>query len=138
MTTAGARAQCGCGSLSVTVSGEPVLQVICHCIDCRAVTGDPHTEVVFFRLGEVTVHGEPRCTQLVGASGQPKRYLSCARCDEFLFGEVGVLGGVCGIRPRSLGSGFSFSPRAHVWTSQREASEPLDDGLPAFPRAPRR
>ena len=138
MTATGLTARCGCGNLSVSVTGPPVLQVICHCMDCRSVTGDPYTEVVFFSLAGSTVHGERRAHELFGASGQPKRYVSCTRCGEFLFGEVGVLGGVCGLRPRSLPTAFQFAPGAHVWTSQRDATVHLDDGLPTFERAPGR
>ena len=138
MTAGGFEARCGCGDLTVLVSGLPVLQVVCHCNDCREVTGEPFTRVVFFPLVGIATRGATHTTEFFGASGNTKHYVSCARCDEFLYGEVAVLGGVCGIRPRSLGPKFTFAPSAHVWVSQRDSTVHLDDDLPAFERAPGR
>ena len=33
------RARCCCGRLSVRVRGEPVINGLCHCDDCRRRTG---------------------------------------------------------------------------------------------------
>lgn len=130
-------ARCDCGGLSITLRGPPLLQLICHCEDCRSVTGDPTTGVVFFRKQGAEIRGEATDTELLGASGSPKYYVACRACGQFVFGDVAVLGGVYGVRPLSLGPAFSFRPACQVWTSQKSAAVTLDPDLPAFRRAPR-
>ncbi|TNE86334.1 MAG: hypothetical protein EP330_21570 [Deltaproteobacteria bacterium] len=132
------RASCGCGQLHVDFAVPPALQFVCHCADCRAVTGEPMTGAVFFPRAASTVHGEGRDTTMVAASGQPKRYVACTACGDMVFGEVNVLGGMCAVRPETLGEAFTFAPMCHVWTSEKADGVELSSDLPQFPRAPTR
>ena len=42
-------ASCRCGALRVQLASPAVLQLVCHCTDCRAVAGTPFSNFVFFR-----------------------------------------------------------------------------------------
>ena len=45
--------KCLCGEVTFEVSGEPVLQGNCHCIDCRKNTGAGFATILFFKEEQV-------------------------------------------------------------------------------------
>lgn len=44
---------CPCGKTKVSFSGEPLLQVLCHCKICQAVYGAPYADFVMLRAQQV-------------------------------------------------------------------------------------
>ncbi|HEY8004818.1 MAG TPA: GFA family protein [Phenylobacterium sp.] len=51
------RAQCGCGQLSATCSGEPVRVSVCHCLDCKRRTGSAFSWTSRWPRAAVTTEG---------------------------------------------------------------------------------
>ena len=51
-------AHCVCGALTVEVTGDPKLVLICHCEDCQRRTGAPFGTGAYFRKKRVSVSGE--------------------------------------------------------------------------------
>jgi hypothetical protein len=47
------KASCGCGNLSITVEGEPVLVAVCNCLDCQSRTGSVFGVSGFFSEEQV-------------------------------------------------------------------------------------
>ena len=45
--------KCLCGEVTYEVSGDPVLQGNCHCIDCRKNTGAGFATILFFKEEQV-------------------------------------------------------------------------------------
>ena len=45
--------KCLCGEVTYEVSGEPVTQGNCHCIDCRKNTGAGFATILFFKEEQV-------------------------------------------------------------------------------------
>ena len=50
-------ARCCCGQLSVKAKGDPRLNILCHCTDCRRRTGSAFGWSAYFREGDVELHG---------------------------------------------------------------------------------
>jgi hypothetical protein len=105
-----------------------VAQFLCHCEDCRAVTGDPMTALALFpAAGVELLEGE------VGTSvwrTLPRTW--CTRCGALLFGEPPGMGmrGVNGaLRPAGW-----FEPAFHIRCGHAVA--PVRDGLPHFKDVP--
>jgi len=48
-----ARARCSCGQLSLEVEGEPVLNALCYCTDCRRRTGSAFGWQAYFLEAQV-------------------------------------------------------------------------------------
>ncbi|TGQ96184.1 aldehyde-activating protein, partial [Mesorhizobium sp. M4B.F.Ca.ET.203.01.1.1] len=51
------RAECSCGQLSATCSGEPVRISVCHCLDCKRRTGSAFSYNVRFAEADVSIEG---------------------------------------------------------------------------------
>jgi hypothetical protein len=91
-------ARCCCGQLSLRVLGEPVLNGLCHCEDCRRRTGSAFGWSVYFPEDSLKgVHGEAE--DYHPASGTGTRHF-CGGCGTTLYWRatglkelVGVAGG---------------------------------------------
>jgi len=121
------QASCDCGKLSITAKSRPVLQLVCHCNDCREATGKAFTEVAFFAPGGYEVHGLSRAESRAGGTGLGKVYYSCDECKAPLYATVNAVGGSAGVIASRL-SPFTFRPMLHVWTSEKQP----DTRLPLF------
>jgi hypothetical protein len=51
--------RCFCGAVKLVASTEPFQVSWCHCKDCRRQTGAPAVVWAGFRIGELTVEGNP-------------------------------------------------------------------------------
>jgi hypothetical protein len=116
--------QCGCGALTMELTGEPLVQIYCHCDDCQAVHGAAYVPAALYRHEQ---------TRLV--SGAPilwKRRTTtratCGACGTRFFaeppGEV-----LRSFTAYLLPPGF-FRPAFHV--NCQYALLPVRDDLPHF------
>ena len=46
-------AQCACGAISITMSGEPGLHVVCHCTNCKRRTGSAFGISTYFKRSDI-------------------------------------------------------------------------------------
>ena len=123
-------AQCRCGAIVLRISGEPVVQLYCHCDDCQAAHAAAYVPAAIYPAAAVEVtRGKPAA--MVVKSTERMR---CAACGAYLFAELADAG------MRSV-SGYllpkgEFKPQFHVQCGH--AVLPVVDNLPhckAFPPA---
>ena len=129
-------AQCQCGQLRVSFTQAPVAQLVCHCKDCRAISGLPFANVAFFKTEEQCTQGEFKAIDMTGGSGKPKQYRQCSNCNGFVYATVDVLKGLLGVAVDRLAPPFEFKPMAHVWTSEKVPEVDIPSGVFQFPEAP--
>ena len=90
-------ANCACGSCQIEVGGDPVMNGICHCDNCRRRTGSVFGWSVYFDDDQVVARsGEVRTYAI--RDEQVRSF--CTRCGTTLFwtssfmpGRVGIAGG---------------------------------------------
>ena len=81
--------KCLCGEVKYEVSGEPVLQGNCHCIDCRKNTGVGFATILFFKEEQgVQLSGKTRSFQYNADSGNSKIKFFCQRCGSFVLEPI--------------------------------------------------
>jgi hypothetical protein len=100
LTTTKISARCECGALTLDIKDTPVVQLVCHCSDCRAFSGMPYTEA----------------------------HYSCPLCETPLFVKVAALNGAWAVVASRL-LPFTFEPNAHVWTSQKGDDVTIPAGI---------
>lgn len=93
------RARCCCSRLEITVSGNPILNGICHCDDCKRRTGSAFGWSAYFRHEQVVGIVGPASTYDVPIAIPQTRHF-CRHCGSTLFwrtqsfpGMTGVAGG---------------------------------------------
>lgn len=128
-------AQCECGKLSLEIAGAPVVQMVCHCADCRAVSGLPYTEGVFFAAEGCTVQGHANSLTMKGGTGYDKTYYSCTECGTTLYCTVNALNGAWAVLANRLTS-FEFKAQAHVWTSEKAEGVTIPASAIQSPKGP--
>jgi hypothetical protein len=129
-------ASCQCGQLSLSFTQAPMMQLVCHCIDCRESSGKPCMPCVFFAAEAHSVRGNSQRDSNTGGSGQPKHSYCCSACGEFMYVVVDALQGNIAVSGMALKAPFQFQPMAHVWVSQKLAEVSIPEGMLAFDGRP--
>jgi hypothetical protein len=82
------KAICCCSTCSIEVEGEPTLNAVCHCVNCKRRTGSAFGWSVYVADGQVVRHdGDLRVYELGSASRVQHRWF-CAACGTTLFWKV--------------------------------------------------
>jgi hypothetical protein len=77
-------ATCGCGACRVEVEGEPLLNALCHCTNCKRRTGGAFGWSVYFADHQVRRRdGDLRVYEIAGTRSQRRWF--CAACGSTLF-----------------------------------------------------
>ncbi len=90
------RAECRCGLCSITVEGDPFVNGICHCDDCRKRTGSAFGWSAYFPDQQILEKsGETRSYKIPGNNPQIRHF--CSRCGSTLFWSVDIMGELTGV-----------------------------------------
>ncbi|NDV87731.1 GFA family protein [Aurantimonas aggregata] len=113
---------CLCGDVRITATGAPYRVGLCHCLDCRRLSGSVFNASAIFPEAAVTVSGETR--DFAGRS-------FCPRCGASVFGrsedEIEVSLG-------ALDEPSQLTPTYELWTIRREAWLPPVPGARQYER----
>jgi len=126
------RARCCCGRLAISVAGEPVLNALCHCDDCRRRTGSAFGWSAYFRDDQVVgVEGAAFEYAVPVATPQVRRF--CGDCGSTLFWSTGNFPGHTGV----AGGAFLDPPLSEPTAAYRAAKRCAWLTLPAaWPQHP--
>lgn len=124
---------CRCGNIRYRVSGVPQETAICHCEQCRRVTGS----LCFSGVGDFPAN------KILWEGGKPKLYLEspirgwsfCPDCGstiarQWLDDEITWL---C---IGTLDNPDIATPRYHMFTEEQISWFSVNDGLPRYPKYP--
>jgi hypothetical protein len=117
-------ARCRCGAVGLTISGDPVVQLYCHCDDCQAAHAAAYVLSAIYPAQAVqVVRGDP-----VPMVVRTVQRIRCAKCGTHLFSELANVG-MRSVNAYLLPKG-SFTPQFHVQCAH--AVLPVVDGLPHY------
>ena len=126
------RAECSCGQLSATCSGEPYRIAVCHCLSCKRKTGSAFGFGAWFRRDDVFVQGQATEFVRVGDDGGHITNSFCPNCGTTLLWCIDTIPGVVAVSAGSFAD-LSFPPpfvsvyhesRRFPWVEIR--TEPLE------------
>jgi hypothetical protein len=115
-------ASCCCGACEIEVAGEPVLNAICHCDNCKRRTGSAFGWSAYFADDAVVARrGEPVRFE-PSYVARPTRYF-CAACGTTLYwtseifmpGHTGVAGGCFTATPLAEPTVTATDQKRCVW-----------------------
>lgn len=120
-------ASCFCGSVEISIEGEPVTQGYCHCGSCRAWTAQPVTAYALWPTPLVKV--TKGAGSFVAADrNDTLKMCYCRDCGGNVM-AVSAATGLTDVFPMLI-QGFDFAPVSHVNYAERTLDMP--DGLPKF------
>ncbi|KAI1373488.1 Mss4-like protein [Hypoxylon crocopeplum] len=72
---------CFCGKVRFSYEGEPVAKALCHCLDCRKITGSTYsTNLIVPGAGFKLLSGTPKSITKVADSGNGITSHFCGDC----------------------------------------------------------
>jgi hypothetical protein len=83
-------AQCHCGSLRATTSGDPLLVNMCHCKACQRRTGALAGSGAAFAKTQVRIEGPSKVFERDGQAGRKVRFYFCPNCGTSLYWDADV------------------------------------------------
>ncbi|KAJ5698741.1 hypothetical protein N7462_000746 [Penicillium macrosclerotiorum] len=78
---------CFCGNIRVEITGEPLTSGLCHCLDCRKLTGGASSWSFVVKSEEVKVSGTAKAVRKTSDSGNEIRNYFCPECGTPLYGR---------------------------------------------------
>src|SRR5258708_6682127 len=103
------RAECSCGQLSATCSGEPVRVSVCHCLSCKRRTGSAFSFNARFAEMDVSIEGRASSFTRLGDEGGRVIYSFCPDCGTTVHYRIDTQPGLIAI-PAGGFAGPSFPP----------------------------
>ena len=134
MSTPTHTARCSCGSFNFSSTRAPILQLTCHCAQCRAASGQPFTQFAFFKRAETEMSGATRVHDFTADSGHHTYRESCASCGDLLLDRTDGFPQIIGIVAERIAPPFQFQPRCHVWLESKIVDVTLPEGVKGFER----
>ncbi|KAH0378639.1 DUF636 domain protein, partial [Aureobasidium melanogenum] len=135
---------CFCKNIRIELSGQPQAIAICHCTDCRKISGSAYSYNFIVSVSDYKVHGSPAETLKTADSGNKVKNYYCKDCGSSLYGgAVAESGQVERVAMRAgvfddLKGMQDCKPSLEIYTKQRlEWLKPIDgcmqfDGMPSF------
>lgn len=114
-------ATCACGDLKVEVSGEPDLNGICHCNNCKKRTGSAFGMSAYFKRSSILkIEGNSSCYELTNpADGSHQKRFFCSRCGTTVYWEVSTQAGMVGIAAGCFADNPMANPKYSASTDKK-------------------
>lgn len=122
-------AECACGQVRFQASQAPVLQLCCHCTDCRDATGDDFSLLAFFTTSVTVVAGQTSARIYVAGSGSETERLACAECGTVMFDKSARFPDLIGVFSRQIEPPFAAVATQHMWVESKLATTILPEGV---------
>ena len=117
MTTREAR--CRCGALSVEAVGEPVRNSVCHCLECKRLTGSAFSWNATYLDSQVTIRGEHSSFTHMSDEGYWGRHHYCPSCGIRLFYAIERRPGMISIPAGAFADPQFPAPTVDVYDERR-------------------
>ncbi|MBL1421938.1 MAG: GFA family protein [Alphaproteobacteria bacterium] len=112
-------ASCECGKAQFKTTDKPILQLCCHCADCRQATGDDASTIVFFKLDKVQIGGDLQPMTYMSDLGNQTQRLTCEHCKQVMFDKSAGFPHMLGVIAQRIAKPFVAAPQMHVWTKSK-------------------
>ncbi|KAL1746741.1 Mss4-like protein [Schizophyllum fasciatum] len=114
---------CFCGAVRYTYSGDLASTALCHCLDCRKISGGAFSVNLGVPSDSLTViSGTPKTFACVGGSGKGVVNTFCGDCGSTLWREMELKPGVRVLKVGTLddaGALGELRPGVELFTKRR-------------------
>ncbi|KAL2818745.1 Mss4-like protein [Aspergillus cavernicola] len=78
---------CFCKKIHVEYTGGPITAGLCHCFDCRKLTGSLYSYSFVFKRADLTITGTPKGVAKSSDSGNQIKNYFCPDCGTPIYGH---------------------------------------------------
>ena len=93
---------CLCGNIRYKSEADPLVTVLCNCINCQKQSGGAYSLNVVLPKGSLEVQGEMTTYVDTGDSGQTLDRNFCARCGSSISSEPSAMGTITVLKAGTL------------------------------------
>ncbi len=123
---------CFCGAVQLAISGEPAVQVFCHCSSCRGWLSAPiHAATLWPTASVVVTKGEDKLKVFKKTENSHRQF--CTECGSAVLVRHPSLG-MTDV-PAGAVQGLTYKPTLHVHYGEKVMA--MRDGLPKFKDFPK-
>lgn len=126
------QAACRCGQLEFTAASEPVLELVCHCVDCQDALQADFARLAFFKVADTSVTGELAEKIYLAASGNETCRQYCDQCDTVMFDRSEGFPQLLGVMVSQLQPPFESKPLCHVFLRDKRAGVEIPEGTKQY------
>ncbi|WP_193164610.1 GFA family protein [Microbulbifer hainanensis] len=123
------RAQCSCGQLNLTTSGEPVRVSICHCQACQRRTGSVAGVQARFPLDRVQIEGTSSEYVRTAESGNKISLHFCPHCGSTVYLQLDIEPELIGVPVGAFADPDFPAPTASIYEEHRHPWLPLPEDI---------
>lgn len=121
--------RCYCGAISVRATQAPQIVCLCHCVDCRRVSGAPMVAVAAFDASVVTFEPDDGCAVSL-VPGAVRNF--CGKCGSPLSFRGDYVPDQIYVPIGLLDQAGELTPQVHSYESQRLPWLHIDDDIQRF------
>lgn len=131
--------RCNCGGARYKIAGAPVAVVACHCRNCQRQSGTAYSVNLIVAAASLTIEGNlSRYEDVKTESGKPVLREFCHRCGSPIRSIASANPTLVAMKAGTLDDPSDFAPSLHIWTCEMVNWVAVPEGLPRFPKGPRR
>lgn len=128
--------RCNCGSVTLSIEGEPIATRQCWCRQCQKIAAGGATHNAMFPTEAVTIQGERAESHYVAASGNTLTQEFCPGCGTHVLGRSSARPQFRTIRMGMLDAGHGLAPSMAIWLDDAPSYAVVPEGLETWPRQP--
>ena len=127
---------CACGAIRYAISGEPLFQNHCQCLDCQHKSGAGHGSYLTFPRAGVDLQGAATHWDLFGDSGNVKTRAFCPTCGSPVYMTFAATPDVFTVHAGSLDDPGRYKPQALTYSIRGHAWDHIDPAVQRFEKMP--
>jgi hypothetical protein len=130
------RGRCACGSVTATISGEPLAVRQCWCRQCQQSAAGGPTHNATFLVADWEMSGELSTHRTPAASGNTLIQSFCPKCSTPVMGQSSARMHMASVRLGFLDPGHGLRPDTAIWTVDAPEWAQIDPAMQRFDRQP--
>ena len=128
--------RCACGSVTATITGEPISVRQCWCRQCQQSAAGGPTHNALFLLADWALSGELGRHRTPAASGNTYTQSFCPKCGTPVMGQSSARMHMASARLGFLDEGHGLKPDTAIWVSDAPDWAVIDPALEKFEQQP--
>lgn len=128
--------RCACGSVTATITGEPLGVRQCWCRQCQQAAAGGPTNNAMFLTADVELKGDLAIHQTPAASGNTLNQAFCPKCGNPVYGQSSARLHMASYRLGFLDEGHGLRPDTAIWTVDAPEWAVIDPALEQVTRQP--
>ncbi|KAF2193709.1 hypothetical protein K469DRAFT_712491 [Zopfia rhizophila CBS 207.26] len=123
---------CICGNVRYNIEGEPVMKALCHCLDCRKISGSTYsTNAIYQKDNFKLLKGSPKTHVKTADGGNPITSYFCGDCGSTMWRDGDSFPGMNVIKVGTIDDTDAISkakPGVELYVSRRVDWVPATEG----------